>query len=156
MKRRGLLWLLLASTAAAGAEIPADLAPALDCAGTLEFISLNPVPWPGGPTTPLLAGYPVLGRVKLRGREEREVLEALRKSMQEPSPPPQQCFLPRHALVWDWEKHVYLVLICLQCQRMTWTRDFDFQAWRPQFPVSSSAREVFLAVHHRHGVPLAP
>lgn len=156
MKRRDLLLLLLATSVTAGAEIPADLAPALASEGTLEFVSLNPVPTPGGPVTPLFAGYPVLGRVKLEGAEERDVLEALRKSMLEPSPPPQQCFLPRHALVWEWEKHVYLVLICLQCQRMTWTQDFDYKAWRPQFPVSSSAREVFLGIHKRHGVPIAP
>jgi hypothetical protein len=103
----------------------------------------------------ILHGYPVLGKVKVTDREQRQALvSAIKDAVRNNREPEDKCFKPRHAIRSTKAGEMVDMVICFQCR--------NYQGYRQDKPyplgtrgISSRAKTLLDKTLADAGVPLA-
>jgi hypothetical protein len=103
----------------------------------------------------ILHGYPVLGKVEVTDRDQRQALvSAIKDAVRNNSEPEDKCFIPRHAIRSIKAGDTVDMVICFQCR--------NYQGYRQDKPypldtrgISSRAKTLLDKTLADAGVPLA-
>ena len=121
----------------------------LENADSFEFYSLEPLK--KNEEGDKLHGWFVLGKVKIKCEEQKQIIESLYKSIADSNGVGARCFAPRHGIRAKKGEETVDLLVCFECYKVLIIKGDK----RGQETLTASAQKVFDKILEKHNITLA-